>query len=264
MDRVLGGTLGSVLSPKGGVKMEWWWKIIVLVIAILAILFPAAYVWNLNISGTYAAIKRAREKRAVRAKEAAGVKISERRGEMTPMRRAAFGALFFLVALLFPVLIWVALFVAIRAPLLRAVKRAGYAALFFLAGVSMPLLIWVGFVVAMRKPLLQAMRRAAYAGLLFWAAFSFASRQLLFGAIGWFVLTRQHVGTWRRVIRPVGYASLLFLVAILVPVLIWVAFAVVARELSLRWRESRLPSTLIATNPPPGFVWVEGRYVPQY
>lgn len=248
--------------------MGWWAVVIVLVVAIAVILFPAAYVWNLNIGGIYAAVKRARERREFRAKEAPDMKTSQQgnyqRGEMTRVRRVAFGALFFLVAILFPILIWVALFVVAREPLLRGVRRAAYATLFLLAGISMPLLTWVGFVVAMRKPLLQALRRVAYAGLLMWAAFAFAIRQLVLTAIGRLTLAWQQIATSRRAIRPVAYASLLFFMAILVPVLIWVAFAVVARELSLRWRESRLPSTLITANPPLGFVWVAGRYVPQY
>jgi len=117
-------------------------------------------------------------------------------------------------------------------------KRVAYAALVFLAGILFPILIWVALVVVIREPLLRAIGRLALA---------------------W-----RQVATTRRAIRPVAYASLLFLVAILMPVLIWVAFAVVARELWLRWRESRLPSTLITANPPPRFVWVEGRYMPQY
>jgi len=101
--------------------MEWW-VVIVLVIAILVILFPAAYVWNLNASATYAAIKRAWEKRAVRTKVAADTKTKQgnyQGAEMPRMRRAAFGALFFVVAILFPVLIWVAFIAAIRELSLR-------------------------------------------------------------------------------------------------------------------------------------------------
>lgn len=44
--------------------------IIALVIAIPVILFPAAFVWYLNIGGIYAAIKEARQKRAEQAKRA--------------------------------------------------------------------------------------------------------------------------------------------------------------------------------------------------
>jgi len=45
------------------------WEIIVaLVVAIPVILFPAAFVWYLNIGGAYAALKEAREKRAAREK----------------------------------------------------------------------------------------------------------------------------------------------------------------------------------------------------
>ena len=52
--------------------MEWQ-IILALVIAIPIILFPAAYIWYLNIGGIYAAIKAAREKRAAREK---GVKAA--------------------------------------------------------------------------------------------------------------------------------------------------------------------------------------------
>lgn len=48
--------------------MEWQF-IIALVIAIPIILFPAAFVWYLNIGGIYAAIRDARARRAAREKE---------------------------------------------------------------------------------------------------------------------------------------------------------------------------------------------------
>ena len=48
-----------------------WEFIVALVIAIPIILFPAAFVWYLNIGGIYAAIKDARERRAAREKGAA-------------------------------------------------------------------------------------------------------------------------------------------------------------------------------------------------
>jgi len=47
--------------------MEWQF-IVALVIAIPIILFPAAFIWFLNIGGVYAAIKDARERRAAREK----------------------------------------------------------------------------------------------------------------------------------------------------------------------------------------------------
>jgi len=47
--------------------MEWQ-VIVALVVAIPIILFPAAFVWYLNIGGIYAAVKEAR-KRKVAAKE---------------------------------------------------------------------------------------------------------------------------------------------------------------------------------------------------
>ncbi len=48
--------------------MEWY-VIVILVLLIPIILFPVAYVWYLNIGGTYAAIREARARRAARAHE---------------------------------------------------------------------------------------------------------------------------------------------------------------------------------------------------
>jgi len=45
-----------------------WELVVALVIAIPIILFPAAYVWYLNIGGIVAAIKEAREARVSREK----------------------------------------------------------------------------------------------------------------------------------------------------------------------------------------------------
>jgi len=47
-----------------------WELVVALVIAIPIILFPAAYVWYLNIGGIVAAVKEAREKRVAREKGA--------------------------------------------------------------------------------------------------------------------------------------------------------------------------------------------------
>ena len=52
-----------------------WELIIALVIAIPIILFPAAYVWYLNIGGIVAAVKEARAKRFAREKEANAVTV---------------------------------------------------------------------------------------------------------------------------------------------------------------------------------------------
>ena len=42
--------------------------IIALVVAVPVILFPAAFVWYLNLGGIHAAVKEARERRALREK----------------------------------------------------------------------------------------------------------------------------------------------------------------------------------------------------
>ena len=49
--------------------MEWQ-MVIALVVAIPVILFPAAFLWYLNLGGIYAAIKQARARKAARQKEA--------------------------------------------------------------------------------------------------------------------------------------------------------------------------------------------------
>ena len=48
--------------------MEWQF-ILALVLAIPVILFPAAYVWYLNIGGLRAAVRESRKKRAMVAEE---------------------------------------------------------------------------------------------------------------------------------------------------------------------------------------------------
>ncbi len=66
------------------------------------------------------------------------------------MKHIGYSVLFLLVGILFPVLIWVALFATIREPLLRAMRRVAWAALGLLTGIFFPLLIWVGLGVAVR------------------------------------------------------------------------------------------------------------------
>jgi hypothetical protein len=46
-----------------------WQVLIALIIAIPVILFPAAFVWYLNLGGIYTAIKEARARKATREKE---------------------------------------------------------------------------------------------------------------------------------------------------------------------------------------------------
>ena len=48
--------------------MEWQF-IVALVIAIPIILFPAAFIWYLNVGGIYVAIKEARARRVAHRKE---------------------------------------------------------------------------------------------------------------------------------------------------------------------------------------------------
>ena len=50
--------------------MEWQF-ILALIIAIPVILFPAAFIWYLNIGGLYTSIKKAMESRAAREKKTA-------------------------------------------------------------------------------------------------------------------------------------------------------------------------------------------------
>jgi hypothetical protein len=48
--------------------MEWYF-ILALIIAVPVILFPAAFIWYLNIGGIYAAMKEARARKAAREKQ---------------------------------------------------------------------------------------------------------------------------------------------------------------------------------------------------
>ena len=50
-----------------------WELVVALVVAIPIILFPAAFVWYLNIGGIVAAVKEARVKKAIREKVGATV-----------------------------------------------------------------------------------------------------------------------------------------------------------------------------------------------
>ena len=47
-----------------------WELVVALVLAIPIILFPAAYVWYLNVGGIYAAVKEARARRVARERVA--------------------------------------------------------------------------------------------------------------------------------------------------------------------------------------------------
>ena len=65
----------------GGIgKMEWEF-IVALVLAIPIILFPAAFIWFLNIGGIYTAIKGARERRAARKRMAGEAATAVRIGK---------------------------------------------------------------------------------------------------------------------------------------------------------------------------------------
>ena len=50
-----------------------WELIVALVVAIPVILFPAAFVWYLNLGGVYAAVKEARARKVAEKK---GVKVA--------------------------------------------------------------------------------------------------------------------------------------------------------------------------------------------
>ena len=54
--------------------MEWQ-IVVAIVIAVPVILFPAAFVWYLNLGGIVAALKKARARKAAQAKNAA-VKVT--------------------------------------------------------------------------------------------------------------------------------------------------------------------------------------------
>ena len=47
--------------------MEWW-VILVVIVAIVVILFPVAFIWYINISGIYTVIRETQKRRAARKK----------------------------------------------------------------------------------------------------------------------------------------------------------------------------------------------------
>ncbi len=54
-----------------------WEFIVALIIAIPIILFPAAFVWYLNVGGIYAVIKEVRERRAAREAKTAAAEAKQ-------------------------------------------------------------------------------------------------------------------------------------------------------------------------------------------
>ena len=87
--------------------MEWG-MIVALAIAIIVISVPVAFIWYLNIGGIYA--------------------MAKQRGYVA-VKRPAYAVLFFLVGIFFPLLIWVALGVALyqwsREMALRRLRTVG-------------------------------------------------------------------------------------------------------------------------------------------
>lgn len=155
------------------------------------------------------------------------------------MRRVGSLMLALLAGILFPVLIWVALFVTIRKPLLRAVRRAAAVLLALLAGILAPVLIWVGITVTIRELWLRWWTRRA----------------------------ALKPATVRQVRFSVPIVLLIPMVAFLMPLLIWVAAFIALSTLYRRWRESQLPSSMVCridTDCPSGYICVAGTCVPQY
>lgn len=66
------------------------------------------------------------------------------------MKRVISVVLAVLAGILFPILIWVALFIAVRKPVLYALRLTRSVALALLAGIFSPVLIWVSLSVALR------------------------------------------------------------------------------------------------------------------
>jgi len=56
--------------------MEWP-VVVVLVVILPVVLFPAAFVWYLNVGGVYAAVKEARKRRVAAKQGTRSVKIIE-------------------------------------------------------------------------------------------------------------------------------------------------------------------------------------------
>ena len=162
--------------------MQWDMSIALAFIVALCLL-PVAFVWYINLG---CILSRVRAREATPKAEAAHEKEA---GKAIAVKRFAYIALSLLASVLFPILIWVALFMALREPVLQALRRIAYLALPFFAGILFPVLIWVGLFAAIREPMLRTERRIAYGALfvlvaismpvLIWVGYAVAIRDLL-------------------------------------------------------------------------------------
>ncbi len=120
-------------------------------------------------------------------------------------------ALAILAGILFPVLVWLGLFVAIRRPAYEVVKRVGTVSLAIVTGILFPVMIWVGLFTAIRRPLLQAMKRAGATALallsgvffpvLIWAGLVAATRELF---LRWIRMQREAARTVGEILASAG------------------------------------------------------------
>ncbi|MDP2917706.1 MAG: hypothetical protein Q8O16_07255 [Dehalococcoidia bacterium] len=128
------------------------------------------------------------------------------------------------------------------------VKSVAYAGLFLIISTLFPIVTWVRLFSAIREPLRRIISRVIHA--------------VLFFVVGTLLAMRQPAP-----VRKVPYILLFFMVAILMPVLIWIGLGIAIRDLLRRWRESWLVSTLVCrfdTDCPPGWVCIAGKCMPRY
>ena len=56
--------------------MEWW-AIVLIIVAIPIIVFPAAFIWYMNVSGLYTVIRETQKRRVARKRRARELRMAE-------------------------------------------------------------------------------------------------------------------------------------------------------------------------------------------
>jgi hypothetical protein len=54
-----------------------WWVILIIIVAIPLVLFPAAFIWYMNVSGLYTVIRETQKRRVARKRRVRELRMAE-------------------------------------------------------------------------------------------------------------------------------------------------------------------------------------------